>query len=353
MRARQSPDGAASTRASVPECGALVISIDTELAWGCFDRPDREARWKLEERSREAIEGVLGLFARYEVPATWALVGHLFLRECARVDGCAHPDLPRPAYSWFSDDWLRFDPGTDAAAAPLWYAPDLIDRLLAARPAQEIASHSFSHLLFADPGCSATVAAADLDACVAAAQPWGVPLRSFVFPRNRVAHLDLLAARGFTAYRGRDPVWWEGLRGPVRRAAHYVDDLLALPPPTVTARPEGPLWNLPGSMMLQGLDGLRGLIPPASRVRKGVAGLRRAARRREVFHLWFHPINFAVRCDAMLRVLEAILAEAARLRDAGRLRIRTMAGLIGESEHSAIRNAVTHSVPTNRANPLA
>jgi len=311
--------------------GAFVISIDTELAWGCFDRPDREARWRLEERSRAAVAGLLALFERYDISATWALVGHLFLRECRATEGRAHPELPRPDYAWFEGDWLRFDPCSTATEAPLWYAPDLIERLLAARPHQEIASHSFSHLLFGDPGCPREAAAADLHACVAAAAAWGVTLRSFVFPRNRVGHAGLLAANGFACYRGRDPVWFGALPRPVRRAAHYLDDLLGLPPPTVRPRQEGLLSNLPGSMMLQGLDGPRGLIPLASRVRKGVVGLRRAAARGEVFHLWFHPINFAVRRNDLLGALERILQEAARLREAGRLRVLTMGDLALEA----------------------
>jgi hypothetical protein len=43
-----------------------------------------------------------------------------------------------------------------------------------------------------------------------------------------------------------------------------------------------------------------------------------------VFHLWTHPFNIANDPPYLLGVLGTILQEAARERDAGRLRIETM-----------------------------
>jgi peptidoglycan/xylan/chitin deacetylase (PgdA/CDA1 family) len=312
-----------SQAAGLPlERGAFIISIDAELAWGCFDREDREARWAMEERSREAVTRLLALFERYEVPATWALVGHLFLDRC---DG--HPELPRPEYAWFPHDWYRFDPASDAERAPLWYAPDMIRQIRDASPRQELASHSFAHPLFGDPGCSAAAADADVAACTAAARAWDIQLTSFVFPRNRIGHLDALARHGFRCYRGPDPAWFKSLRKPLKRAAHFLDDLLALPPPTVLPRRDGALWDIPGSVMLQGMDGPRRLIPAGCRTRRCITGLERAAQRREIFHLWFHPINFSVEMERMLKALEPALCRAAQLRDQGKLEMLTMGGL--------------------------
>lgn len=311
------------------ERGVFIISIDTELAWGCFDRPDREARWAMEERSREVISRLLELFARYSVPATWAVVGHLFLDRCAPGE-CPHAEIPRPRHTWFEGDWYRFDPCTDLERDPLWYGADIIRQLRAAAPAQEIASHSFSHPIFGDAGCSGEAADADIAACVRAAQAWDVRLQSFVYPRNRIAHREALGRHGFSCYRGPDPAWFAGLPRLAKRAAHYLDDLLALPPPTVLPNREGALWNIPGSVMLQGMDGARNFIPAGCRTRRGVSGVRRAAARKEIFHLWFHPINFSVRMEAMLKALEPVLAEAARLRGRGELDVKTMGQLAAE-----------------------
>jgi hypothetical protein len=307
--------------------GVFTISIDTELAWGSFDRPDREARWALEEKSRLVISELLELFARYQISATWAVVGHLFLDHCQRIEGSVHPEIPRPGYSRYPGDWYGLDPATDAARDPLWYGPDIVQQLLEARPEQEIASHSFAHLIFADPGCSASAAAADLQACLRSARSWGVELKSFVYPRNLVGHLDLLSHHGFRCFRGSDPTWYARWPALLRRAGHFTDDLLALPPPTVQPVQEGTLWNIPGSLMLQGMDGIRSWIPAGCRTRRCLSGLRRAAHRRELFHLWFHPINFSVHTKKMIRALAPVLEAAAAYRQCGELEVLTMAQL--------------------------
>jgi hypothetical protein len=66
-----------------------------------------------------------------------------------------------------------------------------------------------------------------------------VELRSFVYPRNAVAHLDQLAAEGFTNYRGRRPsAPFGGRQGWQRRAFGLVDRL----------------WPLRGSAVWPGTD---------------------------------------------------------------------------------------------------
>jgi peptidoglycan/xylan/chitin deacetylase (PgdA/CDA1 family) len=307
--------------------GVFTISIDTELAWGGFDRPDRAERWALEEKTRAVIGQLLDLFTRYQISATWAIVGHLFLDRCQNDGSVVHPEIPRPRYSWHPRDWYEFDPATTADRHPLWYGPDIVRQILDARPEQEIASHSFAHVIFGDPGCSAAAAAADLEACGRAARPWGVELRSFVYPRNRVGHLHLLPEHGFRCFRGQDPAWFARWPSMLRRAAHFADDLLALPPPTVQPTRVGGLWNIPGSVMMQGMDGLRAWIPSRCRTRRCLSGLRRAVERHEVFHLWFHPSNFSVHFDRMVQALTPVLEAAAECRDRGGLEILTMGQL--------------------------
>lgn len=319
--------------------GVFTLSIDTELAWGGFDRPDREQRWRQEEGSREVVRRLLALFERHRISATWAVVGHLFLERCNGGGPVAHPEIPRPYAPWFSRDWYSLDPRSSASEAPLWYAPDLIRLLRQASPTQEIASHSFAHLVFGDSGCSADAAAGDLAACEAAAGDWGLNLRSFVFPRNRVGHLPLLPRYGFICYRGPDPTWFEPLPRPLRRAAHFLDDLAGLPPPTVLPQFRSGLWDLPGTMMWQGRDGPRRLLPLGSRVRKALAGLREAARRRRLFHLWFHPVNFVADREAQLAAFERVLAAAAGRRDRGELEILTMASFTARLEGAATGEA--------------
>jgi peptidoglycan/xylan/chitin deacetylase (PgdA/CDA1 family) len=309
--------------------GTFVFSLDTELVWGSFDHTTPERFDRRYPDGRGAIADVLRLLDRYEISATWAVVGHLFLGACERGEGGrAHPDLRRPSHAWHTGDWLDGDPCTDRARDPLWYGDDIIGMIRGARVPQEIGSHSFSHVIFGDDGCTTDVATSELGECVRVARDNGIELRSFVFPRNSEGHHEALQAHGIRAFRGAEPFWYRHLPRLLRRAAHLADDAIAIAPPVSSASELLPgLWNIPGSMLLLSRVGIRRFVPMRARTRKARKGLDRAVREQKIFHLWCHPCNLTVDRPAMLRALEDILREAARLRTAGQLDISTMGDL--------------------------
>jgi hypothetical protein len=310
-------------RRQVP--GLFVLTVDVELIWGSFYKPDRAFYLDLALRAREALPRLFDLVETHRIRATWAVVGHLFLGACVAVNGRRHASMPRPAHRWFRDDWYSADPATDERRDPAWYGRSLIERLLAIVPPQEIASHSFSHAILGEPGVAAELADAEVSACVGLARGLGLTLTSFVFPRNRVGHLDRLAAHGFRVFRGEDPVWFGRLSSPWREVGHFLDDLLAMPPPAVRPAEVGPsLWRVPGSMLYRSMEGPRRAIPLSSRVVKARRGIERAVRCGEVFHLWFHDVDLAEQTDRMLGGLDEILGFAAAARDRGDLRIVSM-----------------------------
>jgi len=306
--------------------GAFVISIDTEMVWGEAHKRDGEVAGHRFDRERDVVEQLLEVFARYELPATWAVVGHLFLDRCERgADGRPHPDLPRPDYDWLDGDWLDIDPCTDVDDAPFHYGRDILDAIVACPFPQEIGSHSFSHVIVDDPGCSSEVFAAELAAAQAVATPFGVELRSFVYPRNAIAHLGTLAGAGFTSYRGGRPGRaFAGMPGWQRRAAQLVDRVVPLAGSAVhPARDGSGVWNVPQTYLFAPVTARRHL-PPALWARRPIGRLRQAARQRSLFHLWFHPYNITADPERSIAALDHIAKAAARLRDEGRLDTLTM-----------------------------
>jgi peptidoglycan/xylan/chitin deacetylase (PgdA/CDA1 family) len=305
----------------------FALTFDLELMWGSLDRMSAhqfEARYP---DMRGTIRAILAELDAFEVPATWAAVGHLFLDRCERgAGGRAHPEIVRPAVPGQPSDRMSVDPCTDRASAPLWYGDDLLDWIQSARTEHEIGSHSFSHPGFGDPGMTREAAASELAACVRIARERGIELRSFVFPRNREGFHEVLREHGIIAYRGIDPTWYRGAPRSAWRLAHLVDQGLGLPPPVGRPVERLPgLWNIPGSMLLLHRVGVRRYVPIAARVRKARHGLRRAMDTGSVFHLWTHPMNLAQDREAMLGGLRSILRHVAELRDQGRIATATMA----------------------------
>ena len=192
---------------------ALVISADLELAWAWrYARvadPLAFARQRAQQ-GRRNLGVLLDLCDRYDLPVTWATVGHLFLNGCSRSGGRSHREVPRVPYFeneyWVYQvgDWFDADPGSERAGEPdwpNWYGPDMIRSILDRRVRHEVGCHTFSHVVFSDEHCPAEVAAAELHLCQELASRWGLTLRSFVFPGNLAGNYGSLRAAGFAAYR--------------------------------------------------------------------------------------------------------------------------------------------------------
>ena len=307
--------------------GACVLSIDTELAWGGAHRRDgTEGRHRF-AAERDVIDRMLALFARYDIAATWAVVGHLFLDACDDDGRGPHPELVTPDYDWLGDDWLAVDPCTTLAADPHWYGRDIVDAILACPVRQEVGSHSFSHVIVVDPACTPAVLDSELGAATALAAARGVDLRSFVYPRNKVAQVALLGDHGFRCYRGGRPAPpFAGRPGWQRRALGVVDKVRPLGGSAVLpAAGDGAVWNVPQTYLFDPAASPR--MPARLWSRRPIARLRQAARHRSLFHLWFHPYNVTAAPERSLDALDRICAAAARLRDAGRLDVVTMGDL--------------------------
>jgi peptidoglycan/xylan/chitin deacetylase (PgdA/CDA1 family) len=290
-----------SDRAAV---GSMCVSIDLELAWGVWDHVTPDDLSRAESAERPIVRRLLELGERYDIAMTWATVGRVF-DEQAPPDG-----LPGPRAAWF--------------------APELVEAIQRSRVAHDIGSHSWSHVYFG--GLTAAAARAELERDMALRKRWGITTRSWVYPRNDVGHIGLLAEHGVRVYRTHDAGLLDVVRHRLPRAypaANLLEKVLPVVPPTVVAGPADPrmanIVALPSSTLLLGRNGARRLVRPQVTAWRWKRALDNAAREGRVFHPWFHPSNFYFDGDAQFEALDAVFGYAAKLRDAGRLRIRTMA----------------------------
>ncbi|HZS38709.1 MAG TPA: hypothetical protein VFF06_17880 [Polyangia bacterium] len=314
------------------DTGGLVISLDFELHWGVRDLEPAGGGYRANLLgARAAIPRLLELFARWDVAATWATVGMLFARDRDELRAL-YPD-EKPGYAD-----ARLSPygepiGADERADPLHYAASLVERIRET-PRQELASHTFSHYYCLEPGQTRAQFRADLDAAVRAAALRGVKLRSLVLPRNQLNpdYAGAILDAGFTCYRGNARGWMYrpgafSTERPHKRLARLADAFVPLSGANVIAwervrEPSG-LCNVAASRFLR--PALRPRLLDERRLARVIAGVRRAAERRALYHLWWHPHNFGVDTDANLAGLEAVLREQRACRDRHGLRSLTMA----------------------------
>lgn len=320
--------------------GTVVISVDAELGWGFHDLPVYPNRQL--ENAREGWRQLLELFERYEIPATWAVVGHLFLDDCEGHG--EHPALP----NWFECERSALDPD-------LRFGGTLIDDLLENPVDHEIACHSFSHVIFTDPRVTPEVARAELEWATAAAERHGVEFSSFVFPRNAVAHREVLAEHGFTAYRGQPRLSFAGSTASRLRPIRKIGAVLSRRPGLVEPRvDEYGLVDIGPSLYLFGFDGPgKSIVEPFlgdPSVQYAKRGIDATATQDGVFHMWLHPNNL-VGPDEITR-METVLSYLREQADETDLQVRTMADVTTDYENAGPRSAsASHHPQTSTREP--
>jgi peptidoglycan/xylan/chitin deacetylase (PgdA/CDA1 family) len=302
------------------QAGALVISLDFELHWGVRDITPLDSGERARLLSaRRLIPSMLDLFEEFSISATWATVGLLFAHSKEEAEAFMPKERPKYRES-------RLDPYSEKLGSgedddPFHFAPTLIAQI-ANRPGQEIACHSFSHYYGMEQGQTADDFEADLKSAVAIAANAGYKMRSYVFPRNEVnrEYLPALKRAGIRAYRGTESVSikqghaFAEQRRPHRRIGRLLDSYLDVcgaqtvpwPEPSVPAsiassrylRPYSPVFSPFESLLHRRID----------------LAMKHAAEQGEIFHLWWHPEDFAHYADENLQFLRRVLKSFAGYR---------------------------------------
>ncbi len=194
-----------------PYQAVVTITADFELAWAWryakkFSNPYQMALEKA-RLERTNVKQILSLCDKYEIPVTWATVGHLFLDRCEKINGKGHPDLLHPRrfenkYTTFNGgDWYQNDPCTNLKDAPEWYGADLIQMILDSKVKHEIGCHTFSHIDCRNEVCPPELFTSEIDECQTEAEKFGLKLKSFVHPGYTIGNLNTLAELGFSSFQ--------------------------------------------------------------------------------------------------------------------------------------------------------
>jgi peptidoglycan/xylan/chitin deacetylase (PgdA/CDA1 family) len=316
--------------------GIFILSLDTEIAWGTYGEHDLNRQCHNFDNNRQIVQRLVDLLDKYDIAATWAVVGHLFLDHCN-----GHPDVLQPHYAWADKPDAERDPCTNIEKDSWYYGSDIIQMIRNAKTQHEIGTHTFTHVMAGDPAVSLEIWQSQLRKTVAIHRENGLTATSLVFPQNKIKYVEQLSQFGITAYRGEEQSWYASLPKRIQRACHLLDRAIGLRPPTYDPnhlRQGKQLVNLPASQFYMSYDGIRRYIPLESRVRQARLGLNRAERNGHLYHLWFHPFNLGS-SEQMFDGLEMILNDVATRRDAGRIKVMTMAQaaqwvLDGASQHA-------------------
>jgi peptidoglycan/xylan/chitin deacetylase (PgdA/CDA1 family) len=295
--------------------GTFIISLDCEGKWGMADHLEPYHQRLLTDRAlAEVYDRLVALFGRYEMPATFAFVMAFLLDAEERLQFPALLDREEAG----SDTWLRhYWADTEASGSEGWFQPHAL-AAVKADDRHEVACHSFCHRPMDDASLSAEQARAELATAARVAELKHVDLKTFIFPRNAVGNLPSLAEAGYIGYREK-LVRPGGRLGRVTRLAEEFNIWPAVQMPRDAHQG---LVPIPCGYFFNWRFGARRHVPPAFTLARWKSLLDRSARTGGVAHLWLHPHNLITAPDTA-DTLEAVLAYASHLRDAGRIEVIT------------------------------
>jgi len=312
------------------ENGILVISLDFELLWGVFDKVNWREKKQYFRNTIKVIPEILQLFEKYEIQCTWATVGMLFNEDWDEWNENIPEILPEFENSKLS----AYEYGKSIQSIEseeLCFAPDLIRRIKKT-PGQESGTHTYSHFYCLEAGQTIESFRADLNKSKELAEKFDIKLKSLVFPRNQynAEYLEVCRENGLRAVRTNPEVWyWNNTQKDSfqQKLFRTGDAYIGLNNKAYKDIPEiSPGINgQKASRLLRANSGKSFL--DNSRLKRIKSELSAAARKKEIYHLWWHPHNFGKQPEKNLRELELILAHFKSCREKFGMESLNMSGI--------------------------
>jgi peptidoglycan/xylan/chitin deacetylase (PgdA/CDA1 family) len=256
------------------EKGTLIVSIDVDVGNGALGRlnqgqNDRNVSSCFSERAvgefeEASVPLLMNLLEEVEVPATFAVRGQLL-----EVDNT------------------------------------LLDTLLESSVKHDIAAHGYYHMEF--DKLSRVDTETELEMISQRMKEFNIAPKTFVFPRNRVAYLELLEERGYLCYRGA---------GGFAKNGMYIAK-------------HGGLYDVHPSVFVNRNTNVKLLEKM----------LDLSISKSAPFHLWFHPLDFGPNernvWKNINQTLRPFLAYSKLKERDGLLEFHTMRSIAEQLERSA------------------
>jgi peptidoglycan/xylan/chitin deacetylase (PgdA/CDA1 family) len=260
-----------------------------------------------------AVREMLRVFQEYDVNATWATVGFLFLNGAEDLKS----NIPYLTPKYVREEFCPYKYLEKNNLEPRYhFAPDLI-QLIKRQGGQEIGSHTFSHYYCLEEGQSADHFESDLSLAVQIAKRYGISIKSLVFPRNETnpEYFPILLRLGVKCYRGNQNSWLykastEDQQTYIARGLRLADAYFNLTghntyglESCVHSKP----FNFPASFFLRPYSAKLARLD-WFRLKRIKDSMTYAALNNHVFHLWWHPHNFGSNIDKNILFLQKILS---------------------------------------------
>ena len=200
--------------------------------------------------------------------------------------------------------------GENETLDPYHYGLSLIE-MIQETSNQEIGTHTFSHYYSLENGQNKEHFGKDLKAVSSLGKT-----ASLVFPRNQVNqdYLHVCKEYGVNAYRGNEKNWMYKAHtieenSWLKRLCRLIDAYVNISGNhtyCIKNIETDPIVNIPSSRFLRPYSSRLSFLEQL-RLHRIKKGLTKAAKKNELYHLWWHPHNFGRNTKENLQFLEEIL----------------------------------------------
>lgn len=319
--------------------GNLIISLDFELFWGVFDVRSLESYKENLEKVHLIVPRLMDLSDKYNIKLTFATVGFLFAKNKNELIEFS-PKL-KPAYKNpnFSPYRLIDTIGNDESEDPYHYANSLLNTIKQNNN-HEIASHTFCHYFSNELGQTDEQFEDDLLSSIKISEQSGISIKSFVFPRNQIneTYLAICAKHGILSFRGTEKHWMyntndtQQLEKKKHRIYRLLDSYINISGHnTHDLKMHNGVVNVAASRFLRPFNNKLKFLEKMkiSRIKKSMTY---AAKNNQLFHLWWHPHNFAQNTEENFLALEGIFKHYKTLHKNYNFKSDTMSGIVNTYE---------------------
>tara|TARA_X000000950_G_scaffold286590_1_gene395960 strand:+ start:661 stop:1530 length:870 start_codon:yes stop_codon:yes gene_type:complete len=278
---------------------SFTISIDLELAWGFWDKLNSTHLNNVVNNERIIVDQLLKIFEDFQFPVTWATVAALIDNKNKMTN--------------------IFDKNA-------WYAPDIIEKIMKSKTKHLIASHSYSHINFNEN--SKSIIIEDFEKAEYFFKTLNILPDVLIFPRNQVAHLEILNKFNFKFYRSLDKSWYKKVSKHSKlfgKVANIADKIFPFKTnPIKPIKHLNGLIEIPSSILLISRNGFKLPVTNINMFSKIKKGVQRAIENKECFHLWFHPSNFYYKEKKQFELLKDVLRFVNSKREQGLIDIKVL-----------------------------
>ena len=294
--------------------GIFTISLDFELFWGVWDVTTIKKYGDNITGVKEVIPRTIALFNEYNIKATFATVGFIFAKdknELLHFSPQIKPTFTNSRYNVYEQEIASA--GNDERDDCYHFGFSLLEQIRNSN--HELATHTFSHYYFLEEGQTAEQFSADIEAAIEIAKYKGIKLESIVFPRNQYneEYLHVLKSKNINTYRGNPTSWIYKPRKFTAeilfiRLCRLLDTYLPISgynTHSIISKKNEPV-NIPASRFLKPYNpGLAWL--EKFKLHRIMNEMTKAAKKKELYHLWWHPHNFGVNINENFNNLTIIL----------------------------------------------